>query len=228
MELYLLSNSRMKNELPFAWAKAKLLSEWDGRIKTVALVPFAGVGLGWDEYVDWVAEAFAPQNIKITGVHQDDTAVDTADAIFVGGGNTFHLTYHLHKTGLMDRIGALVRNGKPYMGWSAGANVAAPTLRTTNDMPIVEPASFNTFGFVQFQLNPHYTNYVSPDHGGETRDQRLNEFILANPDQKVVGLPEGSMLIARNTRIQSWGKGPFRIFDSQSPEGRDEPTFSQG
>ena len=224
MELYLLSNSRMPGGEPFAWAIEELLRGWTGRIRTAALVPFAGVSLGWDEYAEWVRGALAPYGIEISSVHQDSECVDSADAIFVGGGNTFHLTYHLHETGLMNRIGDLVRSGKPYMGWSAGANVAAPTLRTTNDMPIIEPASFKTLGLVSFQLNPHYSSVVSPEHRGETRDQRLNEFVTANPSELVVGLPEGAMIVVEDGETRAWGEGPLRIFDTQSPEGRDVPT----
>lgn len=211
---------------PFDWAIEHLLSQWNGRIRSAAMVPFAGVSLSWDEYAAWVGNALAPHGIEITSVHLDPTSVESADAIFVGGGNTFHLTYHLHETGLMSRIREQVRNGKPYMGWSAGANVAAPTLRTTNDMPIIEPASFQTLGCVPFQINPHYSSIVPLGHQGETRDQRLHEFVTANPTEKVIGLPEGAMIKARDGVYSAWGQGPLRIFTADNPTGLGTPIES--
>lgn len=221
MHLHLLSNSRMPGDEPLAWAIDRLVRDWGGRVKTAAMVPFAGVALDWDEYTDWVAGAMSPHGIKLIGAHQDDTSIETADAIFVGGGNTFHLAYHLTKSGLFERIKDQVIAGKPYLSWSAGSNVAAPTLRTTNDMPIVEPPSFKTFGFVPFQINPHYSPIVPSGHLGETRDQRLYEFITANPDDAVIGLPEGAMIIVNDGITSAWGTGPLRVFNSEQPHGID-------
>ena len=101
------------------------------------------------------------------------TAVEKAAAIVVGGGNTFCLLDRLYTHGLVDRIHERVLQGVPYVGWSAGSNVACPTIRTTNDMPIVEPPSLNALGLVPFQINPHYTDATLPNHGGETRAERL-------------------------------------------------------
>lgn len=215
-ELYLLSNSRMPGGEPFAWALDELLRAWDGRIKSAALVPFAGVTLSWDEYLEYVSSVFGPCGITVSSVHRSADAnqlVKDADAVFVGGGNSFHLTYHLHASGLMPVIRDLCLNGKPYMGWSAGANVACPTMRTTNDMPIIEPASFNTLGLVPFQINPHYTNAMPPNHGGETRDQRIGEFVAANPEVRVIGVPEGVMLKVNGDSMSAFGSRPLRVFE---------------
>ena len=98
--------------------------------------------------------------------------INEAEAIAVGGGNTFHLVAMMHQTGIMEAIKGKAERGTPYMGWSAGANVACPTLKTTNDMPIIEPASFETLNLVPFQINPHYLDANPEGHGGETRQQR--------------------------------------------------------
>jgi dipeptidase E len=105
-----------------------------------------------------------------------------------------------------------VLSGTPFVGWSAGSNVACPTIRTTNDMPIVQPESFDVFGFIKFQINPHYLD-ASPDgHAGETREQRIEEFLEANPDVYVAGLREGCMFLVENGKIQLIGEKSCRIF----------------
>jgi dipeptidase E len=112
----------------------------------------------------------------------------------VGGGNTFHLLHLLQRSGALEAIGERVRAGVPYVGWSAGSNIACPTIRTTNDMPIVEPRSLDALGLVPFQLNPHFTDWQQPGHRGETRTDRIIEFITVNRDVTVVGLREGGIL----------------------------------
>jgi dipeptidase E len=109
-----------------------------------------------------------------------------------------------------------VREGLPYIGWSAGANLACPTIRTTNDMPIVEPRSFAALGLVPFQINPHYTNASLPDHGGETRDDRIMEFLALNPKAVVAGLREGSLLRIEGEGVALLGPHPMRVFHANS------------
>jgi dipeptidase E len=121
-------------------------------------------------------------------------AVRDAEGIVVGGGNTFHLLARLYDAGLLDAIRGRVADGVPYVGWSAGAVVACPTIRTTNDMPIVAPPRLDALALVGFQINAHFTDVHPPGFQGETRRQRLAEFVAANPDVPVLGLPEGSML----------------------------------
>ena len=135
-----------------------------------------------------------------------------AEAICVGGGNTFALAKKMQEQGLMRAILRKIKAGTPYVGWSAGSNVACPTIYTTNDMPIVEPATFTAAGLVPFQINPHYTDAHPDGHAGETREQRLLEYVEANPCMTVAGLREGCILRVENGRIELIGERPMRIF----------------
>jgi dipeptidase E len=123
----------------------------------------------------------------------------------VGGGNTFRLLQCLHETGLLDAIRERVLAGMPYLGWSAGSNVACPTIRTTNDMPVVEPPSLDALNLLPFQLNPHYSDYHPPGHRGETRAERLAEFVALNAGVPVLGLREGSILRREGERLTLLG-----------------------
>lgn len=167
---------------------------------TVLFVPFAsaaGTTGAYDAYANRVRGALAPLGYGVAPVHlapDPVAAVREAAAILVGGGNTFCLLQRLYAAGLLDPIRERVAAGVPYVGWSAGSVVACPTMRTTNDMPIVEPPSLRALGLVPFQINAHYTDAHPPGFRGETRAERLNEFVLANPGVPVVGLPEGTML----------------------------------
>ncbi len=139
-------------------------------------------------------------------------AINNADAIVVGGGNTFQLVKMMQEQGLIEAIRGRVLSGIPYIGWSAGSNVSCPSIRTTNDMPIVEPQSFNTMNLVPFQINPHYMDANPEGHAGETREMRIEEFIEANPGMFVVGLREGTMFLIEDRSIQLIGPRPARIF----------------
>jgi len=134
----------------------------------------------------------------------------------VGGGNTFRLLEQLERADLLTRIRGRVREGLPYIGWSAGANLACPTICTTNDMPIIEPRSFAALGLVPFQINPHYTNASLPNHGGETRDDRIVEFVALNPKAIVAGLREGSLLRVEGESLALLGPHPMRVFRSNA------------
>jgi dipeptidase E len=113
---------------------------------------------------------------------------------------------------LIDIVRKKVLAGTPYIGWSAGSNVACPTIRTTNDMPVVEPDSFRAFNLIPFQINPHYLDANPAGHAGETREQRIEEFIEANPGVYVAGLREGTMLIRENEKINLVGPRKVRVF----------------
>ena len=130
----------------------------------------------------------------------------------VGGGNTWNLVRHLHQNGLIEPVRRRVLAGTPYVGWSAGANVACPTMQTTNDMPVVDPLGFDTFGLVPFQINPHYTDRQIEGHGGETREERILEYLAANPKSTVVGLREGCMLNVEGEHVRYVGKNNLRLF----------------
>lgn len=181
----------------------------------IVFIPFAGVTFSYDEYEQKVNNALKEVGIRVASIHRAKEplkAISEASAIIIGGGNTFELLKQMHQTGILHAIRERVAEGVPYVGWSAGANVACPTIRTTNDMPIVEPPTFEALHFVPFQINPHYLDSHPTDHGGETREQRLLEFLVKNPDTYVVGLREGCRLFVEGDKIRMVGEKPARIF----------------
>jgi dipeptidase E len=163
----------------------------------VLFVPFAAVRFSYDDFTARVQERLEPLGYRVRSIHHVNNwegAVRAAEAIAVGGGNTFRLLEVLSQRRLLEPLRERVLAGVPFIGWSAGSNVACPTVRTTNDMPIAEPPSLRALGLVPFQINPHYTEAQIPNHAGETRAERLLEFTAANPGLPVLALPEGSML----------------------------------
>jgi dipeptidase E len=213
-DLLLLSNSRDEQGRYLEYPR-DALRELLGPARRVTFVPFAGVAVSWDDYAAHVAPAFEAIGCELDPVHRHvdmAAAVRDAEAIAVGGGNTFHLLLHLYEAGLLDAIRERVRAGVPYVGWSAGSVVACPTIRTTNDMPIVEPRRLDALGLVGFQINAHFTDAHPPNFQGETRRQRLAEFVAANPDVPVVGLPEGSMLRVTGGEVALLGPHDAPVF----------------
>jgi dipeptidase E len=213
--LLLLSNSRNVGHGYLEHAEAPIRTFLGGSVGRVLFVPYAAVRISWDEFAAMVAARFGEMGYAVDPIHRTRSprlAVRKAEAIVVGGGNTFQLLGTLHAKGLVEAIRARVRRGAPYIGWSAGANVACPTMKTTNDMPIVEPPSLRAAGLVRFQINPHYLDVHPEGHGGETREERLLEFIAANPGMHVVGLREGSILRVEGGRLSLLGEKPARIF----------------
>lgn len=213
--LLLLSNSTNYGE-PYLSSRGDAIKDFLGEtIKRVLFIPYASVRFSYDASAAMAQERFAGWGYDLQSVHTSDdqpSAVHSAEAVVISGGNTFHLLRGLYENNLLDSIRAQVGDGLPYIGWSAGANVACPTIMTTNDMPIVEPPSLNALGLVPFQINPHYTDAVIMGHGGETRDDRLAEFIEINPDTYVVGLREGSILRIEGKTISLLGDKPARVF----------------
>lgn len=213
--LLLLSNSRVHG-LGYLEHAATIIQEFLGQeVKEVLFVPFAGVRVTYSDYAAMVRERFEAFGYQLKSVHELTTpneAVQQAQAVVVGGGNTFHLLRGLYETGLLESLRARVNAGVPYIGWSAGANVACPTIKTTNDMPIVEPRSFQSFNLVPFQINPHYIDAHPEGHQGETRAERIIEFTEANPNQYVVGLREGSTLRIEDNQITLLGDKAARAF----------------
>lgn len=186
-------------------------------IKNLLFVPYARPsGISHDEYTAKAREAFAHLNINVKGIHEFDDpikAVEEAEGIFTGGGNTFLLVKQLYNTETLYAIQKAVLNGTPYLGCSAGSNICGLTMETTNDMPIVYPPSFKTFGFVPFNINPHYLDPIDGStHMGETRETRINEFHSINT-QPVIGLREGSWLEVKGNSILLKGKLTARIFE---------------
>jgi dipeptidase E len=183
------------------------------RIRRALFVPFALAD--HDGYHRKARERFAAIGIELDSLHEPGDArekVRSAQAVVVGGGNTFRLLATLQTRGLLDGIAERGRSGMPYVGWSAGSNLACPTIKTTNDMPIVEPASFDALGLVPFQINPHYQDPASGStHMGETRETRIREFHEEN-DAPVVGLREGAMLRVLGDAVELRGRAGARIF----------------
>jgi dipeptidase E len=214
MELLLLSNSTTQGYSYLEHAISTIKSFFGTKCKKIAFVPYAGVTINWDDYTTKVAGFFKELGYEIVSVHSGDadSIIDSADAIAVGGGNTFNLLKTIYDNGLNDIIETKVRSGMPYIGWSAGSNLACPTICTTNDMPIVEPPSFKAFGFVPFQINPHYLDAHPDGHHGETREQRILEYLEANRNSSVVGLREGSSFLFNGKKLELIGSKQARIF----------------
>ncbi|MFW5658191.1 MAG: dipeptidase PepE [Bacteroidota bacterium] len=215
MKLLLLSNSTNTGEDYLAWAIDDIKEFLGDESKTCLFIPYAGVSISFDAYCKKVKEKFAAIGHRIKSVHLFDDpvkAVEEAEVIVTGGGNTFHLNSLLQVNGLIEPIRKKIKSGVPYIGWSAGSNVACPTICTTNDMPIIEPESFNALNIIPFQINPHYLDANPEGHGGETREMRIEEYIEVNPDKYVVGLREGTGLSIHDDNIRLFGKRPARIF----------------
>lgn len=194
----MLSSSRQGSEPYLEHARALIFAHL-GDIRDLLFVPYAAVTQSYDAYVDAVATALPECNV--TGLHSVEDPVaainnakQNGQAIVVGGGNTFHLLSTLYANALIVPMKHAIADGTPYIGWSAGSNICGQSIRTTNDMPIIEPPSFDALDIVPFQINPHYTDYQPPGHNGETRDQRLAEFTTLNPTTPVVAIREGTAL----------------------------------
>ncbi len=214
--LLLFSNgSELIGDEPTESARLALKDFLGEQVRRVLFVPFAAVVRSYDEYAARVRDRFGAIGVGVDSLHEAAdarAAVEAAEAVAVGGGNTFHLLRGMYEAGVVEAIRARVERGVPYFGWSAGSNVACPTIRTTNDMPVVEPPRFAALSLVPFQINPHYTSEVLPGHHGETRDERLAEFVHANPGVRVVGLREGTMLRIEGPRVRLLGGKPARLF----------------
>jgi dipeptidase E len=191
------------------------IREFLAKRNVVIFIPFARPGgISHDAYTKIAYERFSRMDYTLSGIHKSDDikqAIREADVIFIGGGNTFVLLTGLYQNDLLDVIREEVANGKPYIGTSAGANVACLSVKTTNDMPIMYPPSFYALGLVPFNINPHY---LDPDpnstHIGETRETRIKEFHAFN-DVPVIGLREGAMLLVTGNRMILKGSTGARL-----------------
>lgn len=215
MRLLLISNSTNPGEAYLDYPKQNI-RDFLGKNPVRALfIPYAAVTFSYDEYEKRVSERFREIGHDIVSIHhfsEASEAVKNADAIVVGGGNTWKLLKMIREYRLIEPVREKVLSGTPYIGWSAGSNVACPTIRTTNDMPVTEPDSFSSFSLIPFQINPHYLDSNPDGHAGETREQRIEEFITLNPDIYVAGLREGTMLRFENGRLRLAGPRKVRIF----------------
>jgi dipeptidase E len=195
----------------------------------ILFIPYARPsGISHDGYTEKVSEAFSKINKKVVGIHTFENpteAMQNAEAIFTGGGNTFLLVNQLYKNDLITPLKTVIENGTPYLGTSAGSNICGLTVKTTNDMPIIYPPSFKALGFVPFNINPHY---LDPDlnskHMGETRETRIKEFHNFNTEP-VVGLREGSWLHVTGDSIILQGDLSARVFEhNKNPYEVDSGT----
>ena len=214
MNLLLISNSTNAGEQYLQYPIKNIASFLEG-VTEVVFVPYAAVTFSYAAYEAKVQARFDEIGIKVRSVHRAKDPrkmIREAQAICVGGGNTFALTKKMQEQGLITAIRRKIADGTPYVGWSAGSNVTCPTICTTNDMPIVQPESFKAIGAVKFQINPHYLDANPEGHAGETREQRILEYIEANPRRWVVGLREGCMLHVEGDKMELIGSRPMRIF----------------
>jgi dipeptidase E len=219
--LLLASNSTNHDRGYLDHCMGEMLDLLGGR-QRLAFVPFALFDR--QAYAVAAGSRFQREGVEMRAVTADVRGVEClawAEAVFVGGGNTFRLLKALGDAGLLNVIGRRVEEGMVYMGASAGSNIASPTIRTTNDMPIVEPESFNALGLVGFQINPHYLDPpLAGTHMGETRERRLAEYLEENPTP-VVGIREGAWIRVEQGRAWLGGTRGARIFRrAASPEER--------
>ncbi|HKK63452.1 MAG TPA: dipeptidase PepE [Bacteroidales bacterium] len=232
MRLLLISNSTNPGEPYLDYPKHEI-KDFLGKQKTSALFfPYAGVAFSYDEYAEKVKNRFNEIGHDIVSIHQTENpieAVKNASAIVVGGGNTFHLLKMIRDLGLIEPVREKVLAGTPYIGWSAGSNMACPSIKTTNDMPIIEPDSFEAFHLVNFQINPHYLDKNPDGHAGETREDRINEFLEVNKQTNVFGLREGCIFRIENQQMKLIGPKPARLFayGSQPKEINSDEELSE-
>lgn len=197
------------------------LADFFKGVNELLFIPYARPsGLSHDDYTAVAKKGFEKINIKVTGIHEYSNAIDAVNnskGIFIGGGNTFLLVQQLYKYKLISAIKNVVENGTPYFGTSAGSNITGLTMQNTNDMPIVYPPSFDTFGFVNFNLNPHYLDpNTNSTHMGETRETRINEYHTLN-ETAVLGIREGSWLHVEGNKVILKGDLNARLFQQNKP-----------
>jgi dipeptidase E len=219
MDLLLLSNSRSSDGSYLVHAIAEIAAIAAGR-KRALFIPFASVTVSWEAFTERVQAVFAKAGVAIASVAalpDPRDGVRAAEMVVIGGGNTFQLLRECRRRGLLEPVAARVRAGTPFIGWSAGANLACPSICTTNDMPIVDPEGLTALGLVDFQINPHFTNVLPAGHQGETREQRIAEYLKANPQRTVVGLPEGDWLRVTNDAAVLGGPHAAPVFRAGQP-----------
>ena len=208
----LISNSTLYGSGYLDHAESDIRSFLRG-VRSVLFIPYALYDR--DVYASMAHKRFDQMGFKLESIHTADDpqrAVSNAESIFVGGGNTFRLLKALYDAHVLEAIRQRVKEGMPYVGSSAGSNVAGPTIKTTKDMPIVQPPSFDALGLVPFQISPHY---LDPDpnstHMGETQEERILQFLQEN-DTTVAGLREGAMVLSENGSYMLKGSSNSRIF----------------
>lgn len=183
----------------------------------ILFIPYARPGgISHDDYTKIASKALSTIGKTVKGIHEYDhpeKAIQDAQGIFVGGGNTFVLVSQLYKNNVLLAIQNAVKKGTPYLGTSAGSNICGLTMHTTNDMPIVYPPSFKALALVPFNINPHYLDPIEGStHMGETRETRIKEFHAYNT-QPVIGLREGSWIAVKVNSLTLKGTLDARVFE---------------
>lgn len=208
------SSSRVKNSAYLETAVPVIKNFLGHKPLNIAFIPFAAADNNYDDYLAKTRQGLdaLPYHIDLVKPGSARSAIENAEVIMTGGGNTFKLLHDLYELELIDLIRRKVHNGIPYVGWSAGSNVAGLTIGTTNDMPIIEPKSFKALGFFPFQINPHYISVKAEGHNGETRDERLIEYLKVNPNASIVCLPEGTALQLKGDSLKLIGNVPAVLF----------------
>ena len=229
-KLLLLSSSKVKSGAYLAEAVPLIKNLLGSKKKKIVFIPFADVSGNYKAYAEKVSAAFVNTNYELEVLEPENAkkTLRTAEAILVGGGNTFKLIHDLQKLNLIKPIREMVTAGISYIGWSAGANIAGASIKTTNDMPVIEPKSFDALQLVPFQINPHYHNVKPAGQNGETRDMRLQEFLLLQPNMPIVALPEGCALLVKNKVITVAGSVNAVLIKSAGRNGLNKQTVLTG
>ena len=228
----LISNSTLFGSSYLDHAESEI-RDFLGDVRGVLFIPYALYDR--DEYASMARQRFEKMGYELSSIHTASNpvqAVNETEVVFIGGGNTFRLLKAMYDFEILDPIRYRVNNGMPYIGSSAGSNVAGPTIKTTKDMPIVQPPSFDALGLVPFQISPHFQD-PDPDstHMGETQEERILQFLEEN-DTPVAGLREGAMVRVENGAMTLKGSSGARIFRKglepveTTPGQRLDPFFT--
>lgn len=216
MELLLFSNGLRKPEKLLKFALSDICNFIGNDIDEILFIPFARVLMDEDEYTKQIQDAFLSTKYKIKSISEGNGILDNikhAKCILVGGGNTFNLLHTLYQYEVLNLLREKIISGTKYISWSAGSNIVSPTIKTTNDMPIIEPVSLNSLNLIPYQINPHF---IDSNNGniGESRENRIKEFMAINPDSKVLGLRNGSYLKIIDNKMTYLGTSQVRLYTS--------------
>ena len=217
-----ISSSRVGNSGYLETVVPLIESFIGGKPTKIAFLPFASAESNYEEYALRIKKAFnnLPYLIETVLPENAKDVITKSNVLMTGGGNTFKLLHDIYQLDIFETIRKKVNSGAPYIGWSAGANITGLTIGTTNDMPIIQPQSFNALGFIPFQINPHYINQKKKGFNGETRDDRLKEFMMLNPGISIIGLPEGTALQLSKSHLKFIGKESGILFHQKNNSGQ--------